>query len=149
MARPMVCRTMWVGRQQLPAHPFKTKPTRNKEQKMKPWSRVHNKQLDMGICPRCEGLIPSNAKHGQYMGAISRLTRGQDAHKPIEICSACGNDEGMQEFERGFATPVKDCPIMTEGAILRRSEAFMILMDTDEEEGWEADAETTDEEEPF
>ena len=95
---------------------------------MKPWNKIHGKQVDMGICPRCEGLIPSNAQHGQYVGAISRLTRGQDAHKPIEVCSACGNEEGMQEHFEGFATPVADWPIMTANAIIRRSEAFDILM---------------------
>jgi hypothetical protein len=62
------------------------------------------------------------------MGAISRLTRGQDAHKPIEICSACGNEEGLQEHFEGFATPVKDWPVMTANAIIRRSESFDILM---------------------
>lgn len=62
------------------------------------------------------------------MGAISRLTRGQDAHKPIEVCSACGNEEGLQEHFEGFATPIKDWPVMTADAILRRSEAFDILM---------------------
>ena len=106
---------------------------------MKPWNKIHGKQVDMGICPRCEGLIPSNAQHGQYMGAISRLTRGQDAHKPIEICSACGNEEGLQEHFEGFATPVKDWPVMTADAIIRRSESFDILMtyqgEADEDSG--------------
>ena len=95
---------------------------------MKPWNKIHGKQVDMGICPRCEGLIPSNEQYGQYMGAISRLTRGQDAHKPIEVCSACGNEEGMQEHFEGFSTPIKDWPVMTADAIRRRSEAFDILM---------------------
>ena len=113
---------------------------------MKPWNKIHGKQVDMGICPRCEGLIPSNAQHGQYIGAISRLTRGQDAHKPIEVCSACGNEEGMQEHFEGFATPIKDWPIMTDKAILRRSEAFSILLE------WEQkidEAMEGDDEEPF
>jgi hypothetical protein len=105
-----------------------TYTTRRNENKMKPWNRIHSKQIDMGICPRCEGLIPSNAHHGQYIGAISRLTRGQDAHKPVEICSDCGTEEGMQEHFEGFATPIKDWPIMTSNAIIRRSEAFTILM---------------------
>ncbi len=96
---------------------------------MKPWNQIHAKQIDMNICPRCEGLIPSNEHHGQYMGAISRLTRGQDAHKPIEVCSHCGNEEALQEHFEGFASPVKDWPIMTEGAIIRRSEAFSILLE--------------------
>lgn len=96
---------------------------------MKPWNKIHAKQIDMNICPRCEGLIPSNEHHGQYMGAISRLTRGQDAHKPIEVCSTCGREEALQEHFEGFASPVKDWPVMTSDAILRRSEAFEILLD--------------------
>jgi len=83
----------------------------------------------MGVCPRCEGLIPSNEQPKQYMGAISRLTRSRRDGKPIEICSACGNEEAMQETFEGFATPIKDWPIMTDKAILRRSEAFGILME--------------------
>jgi len=35
----------------------------------------------------------------------------------------------MQEHFEGFATPIKDWPIMTDKAILRRSEAFGILME--------------------
>jgi hypothetical protein len=34
----------------------------------------------------------------------------------------------MQEHFEGFATPVADWPIMTANAIIRRSEAFDILM---------------------
>jgi hypothetical protein len=34
----------------------------------------------------------------------------------------------MQEHFEGFATPIKDWPIMTSNAIIRRSEAFTILM---------------------
>jgi hypothetical protein len=96
---------------------------------MKPFNRIHSKQIDMGVCPRCEGLIPSNERYKQYMGAISRLTRNDQDGKGIEICSACGNEEGMQEHFEGFATPIKDWPIMTEGAIIRRSEAFSILLE--------------------
>ena len=96
---------------------------------MKPFNRIHTKQIDMGVCPRCEGLIPSNERHKQYMGAISRLTRSKRDGKPIEICSDCGTEEGMQEHFEGFATPIKDWPIMTDKAILRRSEAFGILME--------------------
>jgi len=35
----------------------------------------------------------------------------------------------MQEYFEGFATPIKDWPVMTDKAILRRSEAFGILME--------------------
>jgi hypothetical protein len=95
---------------------------------MKPFNKIHSKQIDMGVCPRCEGLIPSNEHHKQYMGAISRLTRDKHS-KPIEICSDCGTEEGMQEHFEGFATPIKDWPIMTSNAIKRRSDAFYILME--------------------
>lgn len=100
---------------------------------MKPWNKIHSKQIDKGICPRCEGLIPSNTDHGRYMGAISRLTRGQDAHKPIEVCSSCGSEEALQEHFDGFASPVQDWPVMTSDAILRRAEAFEILLEIEEE----------------
>ena len=115
---------------------------------MKPWNRIHSKHIDMGVCPRCEGLIPSNQHHNQYMGAISRLTRGQDAHKPIEVCSDCGTEEGMQEHFEGFATPIKDWPIMTDKAILRRSEAFSILLEWQQKLNDLGD-DDGDEEEPF
>jgi len=35
----------------------------------------------------------------------------------------------MQEHFEGFATPIKDWPIMTSNAIKRRSDAFYILME--------------------
>lgn len=94
---------------------------------MKPFNRIHTKQIDMGVCPRCEGLVPSNTDHKKYPGAISRLTRKENDHT-IEVCSICGTEEAMQQYEEGFATPIKDWPIMTGGAIVRRSEAFAILM---------------------
>lgn len=92
-------------------------------------SKLYKKQQAMGVCPRCNGLIPSNEHHGQYVGAISRLTRGQNDTLSIEICSACGTEEALQEFSSGSATVVSDWPVMTEGAILRRSEAFEILLE--------------------
>lgn len=80
------------------------------------------------ICPRCEGLIPSNEHWGEYMGAISRLTR--EPGKPtLEVCSACGTEEAMQEFEFGSATPESEFPVMTEWAIQRRGEALLILLE--------------------
>ena len=115
---------------------------------MKPFNRIHTKQIDMGVCPRCEGLIPSNDKHKQYVGAISRLTRSKRAGKPIEICSDCGTEEGMQEHFEGFATPIKDWPIMTDKAILRRSEAFSILLEWQQKLNDLGD-DDGDEEEPF
>jgi len=106
---------------------------------MKPFSRIHNKFIASGVCPRCEGLIPSNEKHGQYMGAVSRLTRDADK-RSIEVCSDCGSEEALQEHFEGFASPIADWPIMTKEAIKRRSEAFLIMMEVNEE---------GDDEEPF
>ena len=51
----------------------------------------------------------------------------------------------MQEHFEGFATPVKDWPIMTSNAIKRRSEAFSILMRLDQAQEEDQD----DNEEPF
>ena len=94
---------------------------------MKPFSRIHNKFIASGVCPRCEGLIPSNDRHGQYMGATSRLTRDV-GKRTIEVCSDCGSEEALQEHFEGFATPVADWPVMTREAIRRRSEAFGMMM---------------------
>lgn len=80
------------------------------------------------------------------MGAISRLTRSKRDGKPIEICSDCGTEEAMQEHFEGFATPIKDWPIMTDKAILRRSEAFGILMEWQQKVD---EAMEGDDEEPF
>jgi len=84
------------------------------------------------------------------MGAISRLTRSKRDGKPIEICSDCGTEEGMQEHFEGFATPIKDWPIMTDKAILRRSEAVSILLEWEQkiDEAMREDEED-DSEEPF
>ena len=114
---------------------------------MKPFNRIHSKQIDMGVCPRCEGLIPSNERHKQYMGAISRLTRSKG--RSIEICSDCGNEEAMQEHFEGFATPIKDWPIMTDKAILRRSEAFGILMEWQQKIDRAMEEDEDGSEEPF
>lgn len=110
---------------------------------MKPFGQIHNKFISAGVCPRCEGLIPSNDRHGQYMGATSRLTRDADK-RIIEVCSDCGSEEALQEHFDGFATPVSDWPTMTREAIKRRSEAFGMMMEMTASEE-EADGE----EEPF
>ena len=114
---------------------------------MKPFNRIHTKQIDMGVCPRCEGLIPSNERHKQYMGAISRLTRSKG--RSIDICSDCVNEEAMQEHFEGFATPIKDWPIMTDKAILRRSEAFGILMEWQQKIDRAMEEDEDGSEEPF
>lgn len=104
-------------------------------------SKLYKRQQAMGVCPRCNGLIPSNENHGQYMGAISRQTRGQNDTLSVEICSACGNEEALQEYSSGKATPISDWPVMTENAILRRSEAFEILLDIESREQDETEEE--------
>jgi hypothetical protein len=47
----------------------------------------------------------------------------------------------MQEHFEGFATPVADWPIMTANAIIRRSEAFDILMAYTDKEDSDDDGE--------
>lgn len=64
------------------------------------------------ICPRCGGFIPSNERPGEYMGALSRTTCGPD-DEPVEVCSACGNEEGLQDFFEGGATPQDQWPLRT------------------------------------
>jgi hypothetical protein len=54
----------------------------------------------------------------------------------------------MQEYFEGFATPIKDWPIMTDKAILRRSEAFSILLEWQQKLDDLGD-DDGDEEEPF
>ena len=43
-------------------------------------------------CPTCDGYIPNNEQVGEYSGAISR--RNSD----LEICSACGNREAVEDY---------------------------------------------------
>lgn len=45
------------------------------------------------VCPRCYGWIPNNETPGQYPGAISRLDN------MTEICSRCGSDEAVLEWQ--------------------------------------------------
>jgi hypothetical protein len=59
------------------------------------------------VCPRCSGFIPSNERPGEYPGALSR------ADNKTEICSACGTDEGMEQFLDGAPTPVSAWPIQS------------------------------------
>ena len=47
-------------------------------------------------CPRCRGPVP-NLKHiGEYPGAVSYVSDFESAD--IEICSACGTDEGFRNY---------------------------------------------------
>lgn len=50
------------------------------------------------ICPRCCQMIPSNDKVGQYIGAISRVASEHSSIDSIEICSTCGNLEGLEQL---------------------------------------------------
>lgn len=43
-------------------------------------------------CPRCGGFIPNNETPGAYCGALSRVDN------QTEICSACGDDESLEEY---------------------------------------------------
>ena len=43
-------------------------------------------------CPICFGFIPSNARPGSYPGAVSRYDNA------IEICSSCGQAEGLSSM---------------------------------------------------
>ena len=45
-------------------------------------------------CPRCLGAIPSILAPGMYIGALSR------ADNKTEICSACGEEEAMDDFNK-------------------------------------------------
>jgi len=94
---------------------------------------LRKRNKEKGICPRCEGLIPSNEHWGEYMGAISRLTR-ETGQAILEVCSACGTEEALQEYEFGSATPEAEFPVMTANAIRRRGEALLILLEMGEEE---------------
>jgi ssDNA-binding Zn-finger/Zn-ribbon topoisomerase 1 len=58
------------------------------------------------ICPRCGGDVPSKEHKGEYPGALSR------ADNATEICSACGTDEAMVQFQnKGLLQPVGSWPI--------------------------------------
>ena len=100
---------------------------------MKPFSRLHQRQIVSQVCPRCEGFIPSNAQRGQYMGALSRHTRKED-DAPIEICSACGNEEAMEQHFENKMTDIKDWPVSTHSAMERLMEAFTSEIGAEDEE---------------
>jgi len=55
------------------------------------------------VCPRCLGFIPSNARPGQYPGALSR------ADNRTEVCSDCGTEEALE-----LLVPVEAWPIATD-----------------------------------
>jgi hypothetical protein len=47
------------------------------------------------ICPRCLHAIPNDQNPGLYVGAKSRRDNTS------EVCSKCGNEEAMIQFEGG------------------------------------------------
>lgn len=53
---------------------------------------------DKYTCPRCGGGIPNDIDRGAYCGALSRLDN------KTEICSACGQDEAMEDYFDGQVT---------------------------------------------
>lgn len=56
-------------------------------------------------CPRCLGFIPNNDDPGAYIGAMSRA----DNH--TEVCSACDQEEAMQDFVGDGPTPLVRWPV--------------------------------------
>jgi hypothetical protein len=80
------------------------------------------------ICPRCGGLVPSNARWGEYPGAISRHLIDEQTENTVfvEVCSDCGVEEALIDFS-GDPTPVDDYPLLTETAINRRFEAIAVI----------------------
>lgn len=54
------------------------------------------------VCPKCSGYIPNNQQPGAYPGAISRHVV-DDNGKPIEICSQCGQNEAIQDWQNAVA----------------------------------------------
>lgn len=55
-------------------------------------------------CPRCLGYIPNNYQPGAYPGALSRYDN------KTEICSACGTDEAMFQYQKVALTGPSDWP---------------------------------------
>lgn len=48
--------------------------------------------MNKNPCPRCGGPIPNAEHEGEYPGATSRWDN------KTEICSKCGNEEGLIQF---------------------------------------------------
>lgn len=64
--------------------------------------------MNAPICPRCNGLVPSNLNPGAYPGAMSRATEYRD----IEVCSRCGTDEAIRQVETGSVEMVANWPLI-------------------------------------
>lgn len=56
-------------------------------------------------CPRCLGAIPNIMTPGFYPGAISR------ADNKTEICSACGEEEAMDDFSGIAQSMLEEWPV--------------------------------------
>ena len=55
------------------------------------------------ICPRCkDSWIPNNMTPGAYPGALSRTDN------KTYICSACGEEEAMEDFFGDGCTPQEE-----------------------------------------
>jgi hypothetical protein len=76
-------------------------------------------------CPRCEGFIPNNETPGYYCGALSR------ADNKTEICSECGNEEAMEDWNYKFVTPVNHWPILSERKNERANFEFKMIVKTE------------------
>jgi len=57
------------------------------------------------ICPRCRGPVPNALHKGEYPGALSR---SDNKH---EVCSSCGTDEAMRQFQGFLLEGPADWPI--------------------------------------
>ena len=78
------------------------------------------------LCPRCGGLIPNNVNWGEYPGAISRLTRGDD-DPSLEVCSDCGQEEAIIQYTGNRLQEQDEFPIMTDLAMARRFDAIAVI----------------------
>lgn len=59
------------------------------------------------VCPRCLGMIPNNESPGLYDGALSRVSKRSE----IQVCSACGNDEAMRQYQSNVLIPRSQWPV--------------------------------------
>ena len=73
-------------------------------------------------CPRCEGFIPNNKTPGYYCGALSR------ADNKTEICSECGTEEAMEDWNYKFVTPVNNWPVVSERKNERTEFEFKMMV---------------------
>lgn len=60
------------------------------------------------VCVRCGTVPRQNDAFHRGVGALSR------ADNKTEICSDCGLDEAMQDWQRGGCTPKSEWPVNKE-----------------------------------